>query len=95
MQPKHYANMHELHPSQHPGTRSRRRIAVQAIADHANHQHLTPKVAAIKPIPSSDYPTPAVRPPYGVLSHQKLQETFGLFMPNWKEQLALCIAPLT
>jgi len=66
-----------------------------AIADHANHQHLTPKVAAIRPIPSSDYPTPAVRPPYGVLSHQKLQETFGLFMPSWKEQLALCIAPLT
>ncbi len=67
----------------------------QAIADHASKQHLTPKVASIKPIPSSDYPTPAVRPPYGVLSHQKLQETFGLFMPGWEEQLALCIAPLT
>ena len=67
----------------------------QAIADHASTQHLTPKVSEIKPIPSAEYPTPAVRPPYGVLSHKKLQETFGLFIPTWEEQLALCIAPLT
>ncbi|HFD91997.1 MAG TPA: dTDP-4-dehydrorhamnose reductase [Gammaproteobacteria bacterium] len=67
----------------------------QAIADHASKQHLAPKVADIKPIPSAEYPTPAVRPPYGVLSHKKLQETFGLFIPSWEEQLALCIAPLT
>ncbi|MFQ5487349.1 MAG: dTDP-4-dehydrorhamnose reductase [Gammaproteobacteria bacterium] len=67
----------------------------QAVADHAANEHLTPKVSKIKPIPSAEYPTPAVRPPYGVLSHQKLQETFGLFIPSWEEQLALCIAPLT
>jgi len=67
----------------------------QAIADHANHEHLSPKVAVIKPIPSSDYPTPAVRPPYGVLSHRKLKDTFGLVIPAWEQQLALCIQPLT
>ncbi len=66
-----------------------------AIAEQAATQHLTPKVAAIKPIPSSKYPTPAVRPAYGVLSHKKLQETFGLFIPDWQDQLARCIAPLT
>jgi len=67
----------------------------QDIADHASREHLSPRVAEIKPIPSSDYPTPAARPPYGVLSHRKLKETFGLVIPAWEQQLDLCIQPLT
>ncbi len=67
----------------------------QSIADHATTQHLTPKVSQLKPIPSVEYPLPAVRSKYGVLSHQKLNNTFGLTIPTWNEQLALCIAPLT
>jgi len=66
----------------------------QAIADHASREHLTPKISQLKPIPSEDYPLPAVRSKYGVLSHQKLNNTFGLTMPTWSEQLELCIAPL-
>ena len=47
--------------------------------------------ARIEGIPSSEYPTPAKRPAYSVLSNDKLHETFGLRMPEWKEALGLCL----
>ena len=46
----------------------------------------------LEAIPSSGYPTPAKRPAYSVLSNQKLLETFGLRMPDWRDALALCFA---
>ena len=64
-----------------------------AIAEFVARNHLAPKVSRIAPIPSSDYPTPAKRPAYGVLSHDKLQKTFGLTMPSWENQMALCLDP--
>lgn len=42
-------------------------------------------------IPTSEYPTPAKRPAFSVLSNQKLQKTFGLTMPSWDAALALCM----
>jgi len=64
-----------------------------AIAEHVARNHLAPKVSRIAPIPSSDYPTPAKRPAYGVLSHDKLRKTFGVVMPSWENQMALCLDP--
>jgi len=61
------------------------------IADHARDAHLIPKVGNIKPIPSTEYPTPAQRPTYGVLDNRKLANTFGMLTPTWEEQLKLCL----
>jgi dTDP-4-dehydrorhamnose reductase len=40
------------------------------------------------PINSRDYPTPASRPKWSVLSGAKLQKAFGITMPQWESSLA-------
>lgn len=44
---------------------------------------------SIDPIPSSDYPTPALRPHYSRLNNHKLQQTFNLQLPDWEVLLRL------
>jgi dTDP-4-dehydrorhamnose reductase len=44
-------------------------------------------VERIVPITSAEYPTPAARPPYSVLSSEHLFRTFGVRLPEWREQL--------
>ncbi len=46
---------------------------------------------ALKPIATEQYPLPAPRPRYSVLSHAKLQREFGLAMPGWEFSLADCM----
>ena len=41
----------------------------------------------LKPIPSSDYPTPAKRPAYSVLDKAKIQDVFELEIKEWQESL--------
>jgi dTDP-4-dehydrorhamnose reductase len=41
----------------------------------------------IRPIPTADFPTPAKRPAWSVLDGSKLQQTFGLALPEWKASL--------
>ncbi len=36
------------------------------------------------PVPSTEYPTPAVRPLNSRLDTTKLQETFNLYLPDWR-----------
>lgn len=50
-----------------------------------------PKVTAIL---SREYPVPAPRPKYSVLSTLKLQKTFGLNMLAWEQSLQLCLTNL-
>lgn len=45
----------------------------------------------VLPIPSSAYPTKAVRPFYSVLSKEKIKQDFDLIIPHWKEGLKKCI----
>lgn len=52
------------------------------------------KTRQIDPILSSEYPTPAIRPAYSVLSQDKLAECFGIRLPNWQQALQLCLVDL-
>ena len=45
----------------------------------------------IKPILTSQYPTPATRPLYSVLNKDKIASTFHLKIRDWKEALQECI----
>lgn len=44
----------------------------------------------VQGIPSSEYPTPAKRPAYSVLSGAKLADQFGIALPNWLDALHEC-----
>ena len=48
----------------------------------------------VKPISTSEYPTPAKRPAYSVLDKTKIQETFDVQLKDWKERLAVCISKI-
>jgi len=44
-------------------------------------------VRRITPIATQEYPTPARRPAFSVLSNYCLKQTFGLELPDWRAQL--------
>ena len=45
-------------------------------------------------IPTSEYPTPAPRPAYSVLSCDRLREVLDFSMPSWEDALSRCLARL-
>ena len=47
----------------------------------------------IIPITTAEYPTPAARPAFSVLSNSHLIRTFGVELPHWREQLHLMFEP--
>ncbi|MGG2043239.1 dTDP-4-dehydrorhamnose reductase [Burkholderia gladioli] len=47
-----------------------------------------PKVV---PISASEYPVPAKRPTNSCMSHRKLADVFGVYLPEWSEALRLCL----
>lgn len=55
------------------------------------HENKNPK---LQEIASSEYPLPAIRPKYSVLSNKKLANVFHIAMPDWKQGLHLCMDPL-
>jgi dTDP-4-dehydrorhamnose reductase len=42
------------------------------------------------PISTSEFPSPAARPAYSVLSNARLNKTFGIVLPDWHNQLQDC-----
>jgi len=48
----------------------------------------------VHPIPSSQYPTPAKRPAYSVMSKDKIQSVFHIQLKAWEESLAECLKHL-
>lgn len=48
----------------------------------------------INPIESKDYPTPAKRPFYSVLNKSKIENTFNISVPYWKDSLSQCVKKL-
>jgi dTDP-4-dehydrorhamnose reductase len=49
-----------------------------------------PQRPAVVAITTTDFPTPARRPAYSVLSSGKLERTFGIVLPHWEDALAAC-----
>lgn len=49
----------------------------------------------IKPIPSEEYKTLAIRPSFSVLDKRKIKETFGIEIPHWHESLVDCLNELS
>ena len=47
----------------------------------------TGKNCVVNPCTTDEYPTPAKRPAYSVLSKDKIQKTLGITLPDWKESL--------
>jgi len=61
--------------------------AIQALAEFDE----TCAPARLRPIPSSDYPTPAKRPLNSRLNNDKLKAAFGIRLQDWRAALALCL----
>ena len=57
-------------------------------------KELSGSTCAVNPILSSQYPTPAKRPQYSVMDTSKIQQTFHLTIPYWKDSLIKCISQL-
>lgn len=49
----------------------------------------------VKPLHTSEYPTPATRPAYSVLDKTKIKNTYGMDIPHWEESLEVCIKKLS
>ena len=49
------------------------------------------RASRLEPAVSSDFPVPAVRPMYSVLSCAHFESTFGFRIPNWMESLKLAM----
>lgn len=61
----------------------------RAILENASNQ-IQP-LPRLMPIAATEYPLPASRPPYSVLSSDKLNQHFGVTLPAWDVSLTLCM----
>jgi len=64
----------------------------QAIFDADAAASADGKRPQLIPITTAEYPLPATRPAYGVLSSERLRQTFGVSLPSWQEVLRACLA---
>ena len=55
------------------------------VFDWAKSAGLPLALQSVNPIPSEDYPVPAIRPKNSRLDCQKLETTFDLQLPDWKQ----------
>jgi|AntAceMinimDraft_5_1070358.scaffolds.fasta_scaffold03773_5 dTDP-4-dehydrorhamnose reductase len=50
--------------------------------------------ASVRGITSAEYPTPVRRPADSRLDGSKLEETYGIILPDWRESAERCVAEL-
>jgi dTDP-4-dehydrorhamnose reductase len=58
-----------------------------AIFEEAQALGFPLKIQRVKPISTEEYPTPARRPSYSVLSLAKIASTLGTYPPHWRQGL--------
>jgi dTDP-4-dehydrorhamnose reductase len=71
------------------GSTSWHGFAAKILENVSGHAGQTPP--KLVPIPTSDYPLPAIRPRNSCVSNEKLTHTFGLEPPSWEDSLTLCL----
>jgi dTDP-4-dehydrorhamnose reductase len=59
----------------------------QAIFEEAKILGIPLKVQRVIPISTAEYPTPAIRPAYSVLSGKKISDRLGYIPPYWRDSL--------
>lgn len=65
-----------------------------AIVEEARALGMDLALEELLPIPSEDYPTPATRPAYSVLSKQKIRPLYGEAIPHWRDSLRAMLREL-
>lgn len=65
-----------------------------AIFEEARCLGVPLKVSRVLPITTADYPTPAQRPAYSVLSWQKTSQVLGYCAPHWRASLRAMLQEL-
>jgi len=55
------------------------------------HQLTGITTCQVRPLQTSDYPTPARRPHFSVFNKKKIKTTFGIEIPYWKDSLKACL----
>jgi dTDP-4-dehydrorhamnose reductase len=58
-----------------------------AIFEEAKALGFPLQVQRVVPITTAEYPTPAKRPAYSVLSHSKISAVIGTYPPHWRQAL--------
>lgn len=48
----------------------------------------------VRPLHTSEYPTPASRPHYSVLDKTKIKTVYGIEVPYWEDSLEVCVRKL-
>lgn len=86
-------DMHGLHHWRDAGAASWYDFAV-AIAEEATALELLTQPVSVLPISTSDYPTPARRPPYSLLDCTTTWQQLGHFPPHWRAQLRAMLLEL-
>jgi|WetSurMetagenome_2_1015567.scaffolds.fasta_scaffold00708_8 dTDP-4-dehydrorhamnose reductase len=49
----------------------------------------------VRPLLTTDWPSPAARPQYSVFNKKKIKETYNLTIPYWRDSLLKCISKLS
>ena len=58
-----------------------------AIFEEGHKLNFPLKIKTVLPITTAEYPTPAQRPAYSVLSKAKFRKTLGVYPPYWRDSL--------
>lgn len=54
-------------------------------------QEIAENNVKVNPIPTTDYPTPAKRPHYSLLSKRKIKDQLHIIIPHWEDSLNKCL----